>query len=75
MVKKVLRSAEKFSEPFPHLSVTPLPFSSSFNIDMHSLAVLHNWPFQPFHFLESSFVKVFLVLFLASFCWPVLGDL
>ena len=25
MAKKVLRSAEKFSEPFPPLSVTPLP--------------------------------------------------
>ena len=25
MVKIVLRSAEKFSEPFPPLSVTPLP--------------------------------------------------
>ena len=27
MVKKVLRSAEKFSEPFPPLPVTPLPLS------------------------------------------------
>ena len=29
MAKKVLRSAEKFSEPFPTLSVTPLPLCNS----------------------------------------------
>ena len=28
MVKTVLRSAEKFSEPFPPLSATPLPLSN-----------------------------------------------
>ena len=30
MAKKVLRSAEKFSEPFPPLSVTPLPLRNLF---------------------------------------------
>ena len=48
MAKKVLRSAEKFSEPFPPLSVTPLPLSNyvlkvkkqqSLNSDLNSF-----WP-------------------------------